>query len=218
MTLGLGPIVKYSRTPADANRDRFISSFADPVYGTGSFGQVGAQARIEHDTRDRPAYPTRGVLLRGTGAFYPGVWDVTSAFGSAEGALHAYLTARVPTSPTLALRVGGKKVFGTFPFHESAFLGGPGFTGVGTSSGHVRGVRKDRFAGDASLYGNAELRLALARFQFLMPERGRGVPGGRRRPGLLDGGSGRRRPVAHRHRGRDLVRVPRAPPHRESSP
>ena len=169
VTLGLGPIVKYSRTPADANRDRFINSFAEPVYGTGSFGQVGAQARIEYDTRDRPAYPTRGVLLRGTGAFYPGVWDVTSAFGSAEGALHAYLTARVPTSPTLALRAGGKKVFGSFPFHESAFLGGPGFTGVGTSSGQVRGVRKDRFAGDASLYGNAELRLALARFQFLMP-------------------------------------------------
>ena len=60
-------------------------------------------------------------------------------------------------------------MWGTFPFHESAFLGGPGFAGVGTSGGQVRGVGKDRFAGDASVYANAELRFAVASFQLLMP-------------------------------------------------
>ena len=83
--------------------------------------------------------------------------------------MHTYLTARIPTTPALALRAGGKKVWGTFPFQESTFLGGPGFGGVGTSSGHLRGFRKNRFAGDASLYANAELRFALAPFQFLIP-------------------------------------------------
>ena len=136
----------------------------------GSFGQVGVQARVLYDTRSNPAYPARGLLVRGAGAIYPGAWgDATSAFGTAEGAVHAYLTARIPTTPTLALRAGGKKVWGTFPFHESAFLGGPGFAGVGTSGGQIRGVRKDRFAGDASVYANAELRFAVAAFQLLMP-------------------------------------------------
>ena len=167
--VGFGPVLKYSNIPADANQGRLITSLEDPWYGTGSFGQLGAQGNVLYDTRSNPAYPTGGLLFHGAGAFYPGIWGPRTAFGSVEGAVHAYLTAPVPASPTLALRAGGKKVWGTFPFHESAFLGGPGFAGVGTSSGQIRGVRKDRFAGDASVYGNAELRLALAPFRFLMP-------------------------------------------------
>ena len=165
----LGPVVEYSSTPLDANRDKYIASLDQPVYGMGSFGQAGLRARVEHDTRSNPAYPTSGLLLRGAGAIYPGVWDARSAFGTAEGAVHSYLTARIPTTPTLALRAGGKKVWGTFPFHESAFLGGPGFAGAGTSDGQIRGVGKDRFAGDASVYANAELRFAAASFQLLVP-------------------------------------------------
>ena len=167
--LSLGPIVKYSSTPRSANQDKYIASLDHPLYGMGSFGQAGVQAQVEYDTRSNPAYPTSGLLVRGAGAIYPGAWDAKSAFGTAEGAVHTYLTARIPTTPTLALRAGGKKVWGTFPFHESAFLGGPGFAGVGTSGGQVRGVGKDRFAGDASVYANAELRFAVASFQFLMP-------------------------------------------------
>ena len=167
--IGVGPIIRYSNTPLSSNQDKFIGSQDPPMYGMGSFGQAGALGRIQYDTRNNPAYPTRGFLIRGTGAVYPSAWDAESAFGSVEGAVHTYLTARIPTTPTLALRVGGKKVWGTFPFQESAFLGGPGFSGVGTSSGHLRGFRKDRFAGDASLYANAELRFALAPFQFLVP-------------------------------------------------
>ena len=103
------------------------------------------------------------------GAVYPGAWDVESAFGSIDGETRAYLTAPIPTNPTLALRAGGKKVWGTFPFHESAFLGGPGLTGGDISNGSLRGFRKNRFAGDAALYGNSELRLVLAKIKLLVP-------------------------------------------------
>ena len=167
--ISLGPIVKYSDTPLTANQDKYIASLDHPVYGIGSFGQAGLQARVEYDTRGHPAYPTSGLLVRGAGAVYPGAWDAESAFGTAEAAAHAYLTAPIPATPTLALRAGGKKVWGIFPFHESAFLGGPGFASGGMSGGQVRGVGKDRFAGDASVYANAELRFAVATFQLLMP-------------------------------------------------
>jgi hemolysin activation/secretion protein len=66
----------------------------------------------------------------------------------------------VALTPTLALRVDGKKLWGTFPFQESAFLGGP------TS---LRGYYPQRFAGDASLAGSAELRLSLARTAGFLP-------------------------------------------------
>ena len=169
LTLRLGPIIKYSNTPPDANKDKFIGFLADPVYGMGSFGQVGVSGEIAYDARNNPAYPTRGFLVRAAGSVYPGIWDVESAFGSIDGAAHTYVTVPIPTNPTLALRVGGKRVGGTFPFHESAFLGGPGFAGIGVSDSQLRGFRKNRFAGDTLLYGNAELRLVLAKIKFLVP-------------------------------------------------
>ena len=169
LTIGLGPIIKYSDTPLSANKDKFIGQHPEYDYGTDSFGQVGAQGEIAYDTRNNPAYATRGVLVRVAGAVYPDVWDVASAFGSLDGETRAYLTAPVPTNPTLALRAGGKKVWGTFPFHESAFLGGPGLTGGDISNGSLRGFRKNRFAGDTALYGNSELRLVLAKIKLLVP-------------------------------------------------
>jgi hypothetical protein len=40
-----------------------------------------------------------------------------------HGAAAAYVSPE-GGNPTLAVRVGGKKVWGVFPFTESAFLGG----------------------------------------------------------------------------------------------
>jgi hemolysin activation/secretion protein len=72
------------------------------------------------------------------------------------------VSLRVPTEPTLALRLGGKKVWGEgeIPFQEAAYIGG-GST--------LRGFGSFRFAGDASLYGNANLRFSLANFKILFP-------------------------------------------------
>lgn len=170
LTITLGPVVKWSNTPEDSNRDFFIGSRDRGLYGTGSFGRIGARGEVEYDRRDTPANATRGFLARVAATGYPGVWDVESAFGSVAGEARTYLTAPIPTMPTLALRVGGKKVWGRYPFHESAFLGGPGW--IGLSRGEdlpVRGLRKNRFAGDASVYANAELRVALARINVLVP-------------------------------------------------
>lgn len=70
------------------------------------------------------------------------------------------MAAYLKFGPTLALRVGGKKLWGTFPYHEAAFIGGPDT---------VRGLRRQRYAGDASAFGNAELRLRLFDFKMLVP-------------------------------------------------
>ena len=168
-TIAVGAVVKYSDTPLAANEGRFIASGDHPVYGTGSFGQAGAQGEVMYDSRDNAGYPTRGALVRLGGAVFPEAWDVASAFGSMDGEARAYLTAPVPANPTLALRAGGRKVWGTFPFQESAFLGGPGLMAGDSPSGSLRGYRKNRFAGDASLHGSSELRLALTKIRLLVP-------------------------------------------------
>ncbi len=169
VAIEFGPVLKYSNTPLGSNKGRFIASLDRPPYGTGSFGQVGAMGEISYDTRDNPGYPTWGSWVRASGAVYPGVWNVKSVFASVEGEASTYLTARIPTSPTLALRCGAKRVWGPFPFFESAFLGGPGVVGSGISAGNLRGFRKNRFAGEASLYGNSELRVVLRKTRPLVP-------------------------------------------------
>src|SRR5439155_902724 len=70
-------------------------------------------------------------------------------------------TAPLPFQPTLALRVAGKRVWGAYPFHEAAYIGG---------ATTVRGFSEHRFAGDGAVYGNAELRLRLANIFVLLPE------------------------------------------------
>lgn len=160
LTIALGPIAKYANTSLDGNEDKFIATYDPPLYGTESFAQGGGQGSVAFDTRDNPGNAKRGVLIQASGAAYPGLWDVESMFGEVHGAASAYWTAPMPLDPTIALRGGGQKVWGTYPFHEAAFLGG---------QSDLRGYREDRFAGDASLYGNAELRFDLFKIKFLLP-------------------------------------------------
>ena len=60
----------------------------------------------------------------------------------------------------MGLRIGGKKVFGDYPFYEAAFLGGPHT---------IPGYLPNRFAGDASIFANSEIRLRVADATLLVP-------------------------------------------------
>ena len=155
-----GPVVKITNTDLDEHEGRFVASYETPLYGTGAFGQIGARGELVYDTRDNPGHARRGVRLRLAGELYPGLWDVESTFGHVAGEASTYLSASMPASPTLALRVGGKTVRGAFPFHEAAAIGG---------SRNLRGFRKYRFAGNSAVYGNGEFRFQLAPIKFLVP-------------------------------------------------
>ena len=154
-SFSVGPTLKYADTDLDPGR--FITLF--PPFGVGGFGMVGASATLKLDGRDGPV-ARRGVHLTAGGSVFPAVWDVEETFGEVHGEVAAYLTPRTSFGPTLALRAGGKRVWGEYPFFEAAFVGG---------AATVRGLRENRYAGDASAYGNAELRLRLGRFYVLLP-------------------------------------------------
>jgi hypothetical protein len=154
--LSVGPVYKLAHTSLEAGT--FIA--AAPRYGVPDFGQFGGAADLRIDTRDVPRAARRGLAVGLGGSFYPKALDVASAFGEGHAEAATYLTAGLPLRPTLALRAAGKKVWGTYPLHEAAYLGG---------ATTVRGFPEGRFAGDASVYGNVELRLSLTRFFFLLP-------------------------------------------------
>ena len=158
LTLSFGPVVRYA-TLSD-NDGRFIETLRDTLYGANDFGETGARFSVAFDTRDNDRAPGSGLFIQLDGNVYAPVWDVQSTFGSLGGAAAGYVRAPGRFEPTLAMRAGARKVFGRFPFHESAFLGG---------ADDLRGWDQDRFAGDLALYGNAELRLFLSEFNLLLP-------------------------------------------------
>lgn len=179
LSLDVGPVLEHVST--ELGRGRLIG-IARP-FGTDGFGQVGVGARLALDTRDRPAARS-GVRLALSGDSYPRVWDVEAGFGALRGEAATYLTAPLPLEPTLAVRAGGARVWGRYPFHEAAFLGG---------FSTVRGLPTQRYAGDGALYGNAELRLRPAGFLglFALADTGRvfleGESSGRWHTGLGGG-------------------------------
>jgi outer membrane protein assembly factor BamA len=140
----------------DRDELTFLQTLGTGFYGTGTFAQVGAQGGVRLDFRDRAVASTKGIVFSGGGSVY-GPWiDVTETFGEVHGEVSAYATAWA----TLALRGAAKKVFGTFPFQEAAYLGG---------NSTLRGFAQQRFAGDASLLGSAELRFPLTKVRIIFP-------------------------------------------------
>ncbi len=156
--VSLGPFVRWTRTSSNAGR--FIAPLRDTLLGGRDFGQVGGRLAVELDTRDRPVNPVRGLHVSVAGEVSPAVWDVPSTYGDGQVEADAFVSAPLPATPTLALRAGGRRVWGSFPFFESAFLGG---------RSTLAGYHSHRFAGDASVYGGAELRLALGKAFVALP-------------------------------------------------
>ncbi len=156
-TLRVGGILKYAST--DPRPGRFLATLGG-LYGTGTFGQVGGGVTARFDSRNQSKAATEGVVLELGGEIYPAVWDVDSTFGEAHAEAATYLSPSLPLRPTLAIRVGGRKLWGPYPFFEAAFIGGPSTVRLG---------RVNRYAGDAAAYGNAELRLSLARVTVVLP-------------------------------------------------
>src|SRR5512139_385330 len=141
------------------------------VYGSGRFGEAGLRAGFEYDSRGRSigmtaargmAVPdasaavapqrTSGVRILAESFFVPKAWDVEENFGGVEGSVASYLGSR---KLVLATRVGGRTMWGTYPWFESASISG--------IIGGVRGYYDGRFRGDSALYGNAELRWWIGR-------------------------------------------------------
>jgi hypothetical protein len=179
LTFFVGPTIKYGSS--QKKQDNTLINQEQP-YGYGNFGEVGATGIMHLDSRVATSKAPGGVTLRSfgyprgggevivAGQVWPKAWDVTGTFGSVSGMAATYLTPGGDKAPTLALRAGGKKVFGSYPYFEAAYLGG-GLGGFGPAAGDepIRGLQRHRYAGDAALYGNADLRIYISRFHIILP-------------------------------------------------
>ncbi len=154
--ISIGPIVRYTST--DSLSNRFIAQ--QQPYGFTRFGQAGLRLKAHLDSRYVPDTLKPRLVFDLTGTGYPGFWDVSTPYESIDALVKAFFTLPFSNKPVLAFRAGGKKLWGSFPYFDAAFLGG---------SETFRTEERQRYAGDASLYGSAELRVPIAKFPFILP-------------------------------------------------
>ncbi|MDH3731911.1 MAG: BamA/TamA family outer membrane protein [Gemmatimonadota bacterium] len=156
--LTLGTAFELSNTQSEDNP--FFSDTLT-VYGSDWFQQVSLFANASMDTRDFAGVTTRGVRFDARLSYYPIIFAIEDRYLRLEAVGSTYLSARnLIFEPTLALRLGGARVWGDqIPFFNAALVGG---------SDNLRGFDAERFAGDASLFGSAELRLLVRRLRVAL--------------------------------------------------
>ena len=160
LDFGGGLLGAFSNTKDDPNT--FFGQNPDR-YGAGQFGQAGAVLRLDLHTRRPGALVEIGNVARASlvlrGEAYPALIDVAETYGFVDAVAAASLPLGIRRWE-VGLRAGGRKIWGQAPWFQLAYIGG---------IRSVRGFVQERFAGDASLYGDAELRLDLFNYRLVFP-------------------------------------------------
>lgn len=150
----LGTQLKYTDT--DEGRHLFTLN----PYGTRNMLLLNIDAAFSYDSRSNKDFPVSGILFNAMGSVFPPVKKDQSLFTRIKSEAVLYFSHPALKLSSAAIRLAGEKLWGRFPFFESVFIGGDNL---------LRGYDRNRFAGDASLYSNIELRFFLAQTKILVP-------------------------------------------------
>ncbi|HEX5726455.1 MAG TPA: BamA/TamA family outer membrane protein [Longimicrobiaceae bacterium] len=127
--------------------------------GTEEFTAAGLHGGVRVERTDTSAFPRRGFRVDARAAALSLVSGGDGeVFGNAAAVASTYLGAG-RRGPVLALRGGAEAALGEFPFQYAAYLGG---------QENLRGYDRDRWAGDAALFGSVELRQVITRAELIV--------------------------------------------------
>ncbi len=156
--------VRSDLNDSDEEIDRFITQYQQnlnyELFDETRF-YMGAYLGYSYDTRDNELYPQNGLLFDFITGYAKSLdqkeLDVNFAYSNAN--ISFYYTFGNTLRSTLAARVGGASNNGDYEFYHARKLGG---------STNLRGVRKQRFAGDQTFYQNTDLRIRLFSFKSIV--------------------------------------------------
>lgn len=105
--------------------------------------------------------PTTGAYISIKAIAYEGLNDYSKSYIQLSPSFSFYKKIDKQANIVFADRIGTGLTFGDAPFYQQQFLGG---------DGSLYGFRQYRFAGDFSLYNNAEARIKIARIgNYILP-------------------------------------------------
>ncbi|MDZ4713061.1 MAG: BamA/TamA family outer membrane protein [bacterium] len=127
------------------------------VYGTGKLTTLGIGAGFTYNNVRATINPQKGWSTNFTSTYFPKVFNNKNAFGKIKMDIINYRTFN---NLTLVLKAGAEAVTGKYPFYYAASIGG---------LKNLRGYPRDRFSGDAVIFGQSELRLSIATINLFIP-------------------------------------------------
>jgi hypothetical protein len=151
--------LSYNYSEISLRNNILLNGFPEANYGLGPFKLFGIHSTLNYDSRDNIMNPYKGFYFNLSGSYFPQWLSNKEDFTKIGFDTRTYLTINAITDITLALRAGGEKLSGTYPFFKAAFIGG---------QDNLRGYSRERFSGDASLFGQAELRTFLAETKIIL--------------------------------------------------
>jgi hypothetical protein len=171
-----GPLRAYAGFPIKhVSAIQNSGSVAGSEFGSAGMTEGGGEVGLVLDTRTGALTSQRGFRFRLAGRHTPAIFSNPHAFSKVHASASASLGGRLITDVFLDLHAAAEKNWGTYPFFDAAFLGGTtlpiplALTGMGGIP--LLGFDANRYAGDAAVGGNAELRIAIGRFLALLPFR-----------------------------------------------
>jgi hypothetical protein len=151
--------LSFIYTDTKMNNVELLDDFKYGTYGLGKLNPLGFHAGLEVEKRDNKIMPTRGFFGDFYASLFPKVFNIKETFYRAGGDIRGYIPMSLFKGATLALRAGGEKIWGEYPFYAASFLGG---------FENLRGYNRWRYSGDASLFGQAELRIWLTKLKLIL--------------------------------------------------
>ncbi|TMA88806.1 MAG: hypothetical protein E6J63_12345 [Deltaproteobacteria bacterium] len=171
-----GPLRAYAGFPIKhVSAIQNSGSVAGSEFGSAGMTEGSGEVGLVLDTRTGALTSQRGFRFRLAGRHTPAIFSNPHAFSKVHASASASLGGRLITDVFLDLHAAAEKNWGTYPFFDAAFLGGASLpiplalTGMGGIP--LLGFDANRYAGDAAVGGNAELRIAVGRFLALLPFR-----------------------------------------------
>jgi hypothetical protein len=156
--LWLGYVYRFSQIYL--SEKSFLDLTRSRLVGIEDWSYMGIGSGIEYDIRDNKTTPMSGFYLNFYNNHFPPWLDNEKAYSKIRLDIRAYLKSELITTSSLALRFYGAKLWGNFPFFDAAFLGG---------AENLRGYSRERFAGNAAVFGSVEWRTYLFPFDLVVP-------------------------------------------------
>ncbi|NME69634.1 BamA/TamA family outer membrane protein [Flammeovirga aprica] len=139
--------------------DRYFAESGDYLTFEGALdpqNYFGPEIGFEIDKRNNSLLPKKGVHLQIGGRALRNFENDKLNYINIDGQFTYHYTFKLPTDLTLAYHVGGATNFGDYHYLMANKIGG---------NKNMRGFRRDRFYGDASLYNSLDAHLDIFKFK-----------------------------------------------------
>ena len=148
----------YQQFDVENTEGRYISDIPANGLSPDVFEQqrfAGVNISYQLDSRNHEVLPTKGVFWKTSTIFNYSLSESAKTYNQLASDLSFFLSFRKPYRMVLAFRAGGAINAGNYQFYQAATVGG---------NSNLRGHRATRYAGDASVYQNTEIRYRLFDF------------------------------------------------------